>query len=146
MAYNMTAPVLTLAQRDILSRQDIPMIEWHETLPVRMTIGNGIGKVHGVIEYRIWSKTSKHELSVLHFENFKDAEHTYDVFLDDDTLIYVHFMAVVVSDHFEPSTKGPSAYEIELYGRKVKYDLHEDLIVAEIPVEWLTESQIPRKI
>lgn len=140
----MDMPVLSDIHRRKFARQEIPMIEWHTEVSESMPLGNGIGKVYGIIEYRLWHKSKDGILSCNKFKNFIDALHNYDTLIDNDTKVYVHFMAVIVTEHFEPS-KNPK-YELNIDGQKIGYDKLNDTVVVEIPVCWLTESHIPRKI
>lgn len=122
-------------------------------IPDSLTLGNGIGDIKGIIDFRIWYKTRKDtNVNLIKSTDINVMNLKYDHLIQNNSdMVYIHYMASVITDHFEPivinDTKASDQYyKATVNGESTIYELMRENIVVEIPVEWVQNKIIPTKI
>ena len=118
-------------------------------IPDSLTLGNGIGDIKGIIDFRIWYKTRKDKnVNLIRSTDINLINLKYNNLIENPNMVYIHYMAAVITDHFEPvDIKESDAYKhyytATVNNEPITYELIRENIVVEIPIEWVETKIIP---
>jgi hypothetical protein len=127
-------------------------LETFMNIPDSITLGNGIGDIKGIIEFRIWYKTrSDTNIRVVKSKDVSYMNLKYDDLKDKQEVVYIHYMAVVVTDQFEPVDKNDinaykNYYRAVINDELTMYELLRENVIVEIPISWAANKIIPIKV